>query len=393
MHATCLFTHYLSRLLSAWLLLSPAAFAECITPPNSGDWPAGIPGEHGFATTPLQTAINTFNNSDTNLHALLVERAGILLLECYRSGPDAPITRRYGLALPLTGSTDFDGNTLHDQRSISKSVVSLLYGMALAEQKAPPLDRPVLSDHPNLTPAWQHSEPPLTYRHLLGMTAGLDWQEWGHGLFSSNETALYWRRDLVDYVLDRDRVANPGTRFSYNGGASALLAAALEQRSQQTLSALAAKRLFAPLGITRFEWAEDLHGRPLAFSGLRLRPRDMLKIGRLVNQRGQWQGQQLVRAEWIDEITAAHIDTDVALFSLDGRPVHYGYQWWTGTVAVAGREQRWVAAIGNGGQRLLLIPALQLGLMLQGGDYGSADIQRRENQLVLQLLATVTQQD
>ncbi|SDS14654.1 CubicO group peptidase, beta-lactamase class C family [Halopseudomonas sabulinigri] len=383
----------INSLLAALLLQSAGALADCVTPPANADWPTAPAGQHGFTAAQLQVALNTFNEPDTNLHALLIERDGELLLECYRSGKDTPITRRYGLPLPFTGSSEFDADELHDQRSISKSVVSLLYGIALAEQQAPPLDRPVLKDYPSITPVWQHSEPPLTYRHLLGMTAGLDWQELGHGLFSSDETPLYWRRDLAAYVLERDRVASPGTRFTYNGGATALLAATLEQRSQQTLTALAADRLFAPLGITRFEWAEDARNRSLAFSGLRLRPRDLLKIGRLVNQRGQWHGQQLVSADWIDKITAAQITTDIDLFSLDGKSVQYGYQWWSGTVQVAGREHRWVAAIGNGGQRLLLIPALQLGLVLQGGDYGSAEIQRRENQLVLQLLAAMTRQD
>jgi CubicO group peptidase (beta-lactamase class C family) len=123
----------------------------------------------------------------------------------------------------------------------------------------------------------------------------------------------------------------------------------------------ARKVLFEPLGITDWEWTNDVRGRPLAFAGLRMRPNDLIRIGRMVLNHGQWKGQQIVPADWLNDSTRAHLDT--------GDGLQYGYQWWAGKVDAMGAKHDWSAGFGNGGQRLFLIPDLDMMIVMTAGDY------------------------
>ena len=137
---------------------------------------------------------------------------------------------------------------------------------------------------------------------------------------------------------------------------------------------LAREQLFEPLGITRWEWAADLRDRPLAFAGLRLRPRDLAKLGRLALAHGRWRERQVVPEAWIAESLRPHIRTGISGMSDPPVALSYGYQWWTGSVRWRGRELPWSAAVGNGGQRLYVVPELDLCVVTTAGGYGELEI-------------------
>ena len=167
--------------------------------------------------------------------------------------------------------------------------------------------------------------------------------------------------------------APASTVFNYNGGGTAVLAQILVDHTGMELPEFARKYLFEPLGITDWEWTGDLRGRPLAFAGLRLRPLDLARIGQLVLQHGQWEGKQIVPADWIAESTRPHIDA--------GYGLQYGYQWWLGKVDALGGAHDWSAGIGNGGQRLYIVPDLDLVVAITAGDYNQPEIGRLDAQL------------
>ena len=121
--------------------------------------------------------------------------------------------------------------------------------------------------------------------------------------------------------------------------------------------------MFEPLGITDWQWMTYNNGALAAASGLRMRPRDVLKLGQLVLAKGAWNGRQVVPAEWIEQSTRPQTDAADFLF--------YGYQWWTGRALVDGRELPWVAGFGLGGQRLFIVPALDLVVVITAGRYAS----------------------
>jgi CubicO group peptidase (beta-lactamase class C family) len=117
------------------------------------------------------------------------------------------------------------------------------------------------------------------------------------------------------------------------------------------------------------------NGDPVAASGLRLRPRDIAKLGRLVLDRGAWQGKQIVSAGWLEQSTASQIAVE--------DQVDYGFQWWLGRSLIDGREIRWSAGIGWGGQRLFLVPEQDLLVVVTAGLYDRPDLQDQLGRTVL----------
>jgi CubicO group peptidase (beta-lactamase class C family) len=143
-----------------------------------------------------------------------------------------------------------------------------------------------------------------------------------------------------------------------------VLAALLRQSTGQPIDALARADLFAPLGITDVDWYHLPSGAPVASSGLRLRPRDLIKIGQLVLDRGVWHGAQIVPADWIAAATSPQINGEDLYF--------YGYQFWLGRSFVGGRQVDWSAGFGYGGQRLFIVPSLDLVVLIHAGLYRSS---------------------
>lgn len=288
-----------------------------------------------------------------NLHAVLVLQHGKLALSRYFEGTDEHWGR------PL-GKVTFSAETLHDVRSISKSVVGLLYGQALAEGVVPALDSPVLDafpDHADL--AKDERRQRLRWSHVLGMTMG---QEWNEDLPYSDprnsEIAMERSADRYRYVLERPMVAEPGAKWRYSGGATALLGHMIARGSGQPLLAYAQERLFGPLGIAQVEWTLGTHGEAAAASGLRLRAPDLARLGQLVLDHGQWQGRRVVPADWLDASLQARVP------AWEG--YHYGYHWFV-VPRAEGLPTR--MALGWGGQRLVVMPAQGVVYVIFMGNY------------------------
>ncbi|WP_459204396.1 serine hydrolase domain-containing protein (plasmid) [Ralstonia pseudosolanacearum] len=350
----------------------------CDAPASLGDgWPvASSPAAAGFDTAGLCEVMRGMVGGTANFHGLIVARHGRLVAEAYRPGKDERVKDLFRTARA------FDPATLHDIRSISKSVTSLLWGIAQAQGKTPPLETPALSLFPDLVALDRDGREAITLSQMLSMTSGLAWNEWrATSLLDNDEFGLFWRGSQVRYTFDRPMAAPAGTRFDYNGGNTAVLAQILAERVGMSLPEFARQALFEPLGITNWEWVADYRGRPLAFAGLRLRPRDLARIGQMVLQHGQWQGRQIVPAEWIAESTRPRIDT--------GQGLQYGYQWWLGKVEAAGAQQAWIGGIGNGGQRLWIVPGLDMVVVATAGDYNQHAIWRQVEALFRQVMATV----
>jgi len=357
--------------LLAWTLLPATVLAA---PPMQACDAPRIEAA-GFAAPTLCAVLEAPARDGANVHAIVVLRHGALVAERYYQGRDRSIWS------PFARTVQFDANTRHDLRSVSKSVTSLLWGIAQGEGRMPALGTPVLDLYPELADLKTAGRDAITVRQLFTMTSGLAWEEPIRYGMGNDETGLYWRSSQARYLFDRPLVPG-GAVFNYNGGATAVLADILARRTGMLIEDYAQQKLFGPLGITDWEWQKDVRRRPMAFAGLRLRPRDLATIGQLLLQRGQWQGKQLVPEKWIAESLQPHVET--------GDGLQYGYQWWSGTVDASGGKHRWYAGFGNGGQRLYIVPTLALVVVSTAGGYDDAGSGRHAGALFRSIAGSLT---
>lgn len=327
------------------------------------DWERISPEAAGFAAD-LQQRLDAAMASGLlrNMHAVAVARDGKLVAEAYGAGEDEHMGDSIGHVV-------FGPEVLHDLRSVTKSVVGLLYGIALERGLAPGLDTPIIeafSEYAEL--AKDEARRRITVRHALSMTMGLEWDEsLPYSDPRNNEIAMELAADRYRFALDRPIVEPPGQRWIYSGGAVALLGAVIARGTGMDLTEFAREALFAPLGIKDFAWWRGADGVPAAASGLRLTARDLLRTGAMVLDGGRMAGRQIVPQDWIAQSFA------LATKAWDG--VGYGYLWYLGQSVVPGLggPRGWVAGFGYGGQRLYLMPEANIAVVTFAGDYGKPD--------------------
>ena len=335
-----------------------ASAASCGEVPAAADgWKTAAPDSVGLNVRLLcQWAESRVAGPRDNTHAVLVVRHGTLVFERYFAGED----ESWGNPL---GQVSYDRTKPHDIRSISKSITSLLVGIALDQKKITSLDQPVLDFFPEYIDLRTPEKQRIQLRHLLTMTSGLAWDESiPYSNPENSEIRMTFAPDPYRYVLEQVVATPPGVKFNYSGGSTALLAAVVQKVTGQSIDQFARAALFESLGITEFEWAKMPNGDPSAASGLRLRPRDLAKIGQLVLARGVWNGRRLVSAAYIDEATKPHAAAPYFF---------YGYQWLLHRSLVGGRVVEWIAGYGLGGQRLFIVPSFDLVVVVTAGLYAS----------------------
>lgn len=327
--------------------------------------------EVGLRHEPLEqlTAAIRQGTEYRNIHALLIAKDHRLVYEEYFAGED-----EHGRLGPL-GRVAFDRDTRHDLRSVTKSIVSALVGIAVASGAIRSVDDPLLAYFPEYAgdakPEWRA----ITIRHALTMSAGLRWDEMSPAGGTSANTMARMNRspDLIRFIFEQPVIHAPGTRWTYNSGLTQLLGEVVQRATGEPIVEYARARLFAPLGITDVEWMPN-SGRTStdADSGLRLRARDLAKLGLLFAQGGRWHDRQIIPAGWI----AASLARSVALpdsvveYSQDASgEVGYGYQWWHARFAMPYGRFTAHRAMGNGGQTIMVSPELGLVAVVFAGRY------------------------
>jgi len=321
-------------------------------------WQRTTLAEAGFAPDTSERIEKAFAAGELQgLHGLVVLRHGKIALEHYFTGAD----ETWGDSL---GVVTFDAGRLHDLRSVSKSIVGLLYGIALAEGLVPKPEASLLASFPEYPDlAADTARQRLTIAHVLTMTMGMEWDEsLPYSDPRNSEIAMENAPDRYRFILDRPIVRPPGEAWTYSGGATALLGHLIAKGSGRSLGDFARERLFSPLGIDEFSWIKGSNAREAAASGLRLKPRGLAAIGQMLLDKGSHEGRQIMPAGWLKQSLTPHTRTR------DG--LGYGYQWYLG------RDQSgepWYGAFGNGGQRLVVAPRQQLVIAITAGNYNKPD--------------------
>jgi CubicO group peptidase (beta-lactamase class C family) len=328
------------------------------------DWRPASPSDAGFAPD-LASRIDQFIQAGRahNIHGVVVVRRGRMVLERYYEGDDQ-VRDNNGRA--RFERVTFSAERSHELRSVTKSIVGLLYGIALSEGKVPALDQPLLAQFP------QYGDLPdmaqrrrWTIAHAITMTLGVDWnEEVSYEDPRNGQTAMEAAPDRYRYVLERPIVAEPGERWIYNGGATALVGKILENGVKQALPDYARTVLFDPLNIGPTDWRIGRDGERNFASGLGMRPRDLALIGQMLLDSGRAAGRQIVPAAWLEDSFKPAVRIN------DRR--QYGRHWYLGNAAFGPegqRRARWVGAMGNGGQRLIVFPELDLVVVITAGNY------------------------
>lgn len=338
-------------------------------------WTIASPGSVGMdGERPCGIAARLALRS-SEVHSVVVARHGRLVFEQYFTGIDQPWGHK-------EGRIEFTATTKHDMRSASKSVTSLLVGIAIDRKLIAGVDERVTKFFPERQSVKSAGWDAITLRHLLTMSSGIQWDEalpWTDP--NNDEPHLAFDADPIGYVLAKPIAAPPDTLWTYNGGGTNVLGNIIEQVSGKPLEAFARETLFQPLGITDLEWKSYENGKIAAAAGLRLRPRDAAKIGQLVLDRGRWKEQQIVPADWIAQSIVPRFQA-VGYF---GGTLFYGYQWWMGRSLSDGKEVKWVGAFGWGGQRIIIVPDLDLVMMTTAAQYG----QPKEGLAAMDILANI----
>lgn len=361
-----------------------------LTPPVQRDdgWAVASLGQAGFDETAMLELTRAIRGGDyPETHAVVVEHAGRLVYEAYFKGED----ERWGKRL---GHVFFDAETLHDLRSVTKSVTTALLGIALGGDYQAALDRPLVQYFGDLKGKFGPGVGQVTLRQVLTMTAGLEWNEMEVPYTNSDndEIRMSYTRDPVAMVLGRPLRDPPGTKWYYNGGLTQVVAGIIERETGKPIDEFAEDVLFEPLGITRYEWlgsrAWPRGSSPSAASGLRLRARDLAKIGSLMLHEGRWNGRQVIPAEWI-QLSIERSVQDIP-WGPDGA-IGYGFMWYPGrTLGESGYEI--VGAMGNGDQRIYIMPEQKIVVTVFGGLYNRRDI-RNGSRILAKVMAARGQAD
>ena len=262
--------------------------------------PRSTPEAEGIASSAILDFLREADAQLDSLHSVMVVRHGRVVAEGW--------WKPYAAEYP------------HLMFSVSKSFTSIAVGLAIAERRLT-LDDLVVDLLPDDLPAEVTPRlATLSVRHLLTMTTGHATDTVSLADESHGEN---WARTILAQPLD----FTPGTHYVYNSGASYLLSAILQRLTGERLLDYLTPRLFEPLGIASASWQSCPRGIDAGGWGLSITTEDLAIFGQLLLQRGEWNGRQLVPAEWIEEATSAQVDTSATDHDLDGRQ-GYGFQFW-----------------------------------------------------------------
>jgi CubicO group peptidase (beta-lactamase class C family) len=312
-------------------------------PPRLDDgWEVSRLREAGFDEAALERLVQRIVDSEPTapraplIHSILIARHGKLVLEEYFFG--------------------YDRTQAHDTRSLGKTFASVMLGGAMLAGD------PIAPESLIAPESADPRKARITLAHVLTHTTGLacddnDDNSPGNEDVLQNQTAQpdWWR-----YTLDLSMVYEPGTHYAYCSGGMNLAAYALTRASRTWLPALFDRTVARPLGFGRWYWnlmptLEGYQG-----GGMRILPRDLLKVGVAYLSGGVWRGKRIVSREWVERSTVNQVAPGV------GKD---GYAWHLSTLKVGEREYREYEGNGNGGQLLILVPELDLAVVFTAGNY------------------------
>jgi CubicO group peptidase (beta-lactamase class C family) len=328
-------------------------------------WQTGSLTEVGFDPDYFDSLMKDLVSIDGhNLHSLLIVKDGKLVFEEYFSG------EKFNLA-QFIGETGFDRTDTHNLCSVTKSFTSAILGIAIDQGYIQSVHQHVSEFFPEYSMMFVDSpwKETLTLEDLLTMRSGVDWDDESTSYYDSTNDMyqLFTSENPIEYILSKDVIMEPGTRFQYKNSNTNLIGEIIHRTTGMRIDTFSEKFLFRKLGIDDFEWQMISPDMVFTSGDLRLRPRDMAKFGFLFLSGGRWKDEQIISLEWIEQSTKKQVDLSTGEDQVswaDG----YGYQWWQWD-SVNGVEFQAYFASGWGGQWIIIAPDTNLVVVSTAGNY------------------------
>jgi CubicO group peptidase (beta-lactamase class C family) len=329
------------------------------------DWQVSTPEREGLDARAIAQLDEEFRAGKHGyVDAMLIIRNGRMVFEAYYENDyrtiNADLVR--GESGPwnyydVNWHPFYKGSDLHTMQSSTKSFMSVLVGIAIARGELPGVDATL----GELLPHRQIADPQkaaITLDNILSMRPGFEWDEDVSYFDPRNDaTRVESTDDWVAYLLDKPLAQDQGAVFKYNSTNTQLMSEMVSTATGRALDEYAEELLFGPIGIADYFWKDAPEGFKDAAGGLYLKPRDLARFALLIERDGEWNGEQILPAEWVARSAQPYVrDTYPADPDFD---VGYGYQWWVYNDGSDG-EPVMYGSWGWGGQFALIAPELDL---------------------------------
>jgi CubicO group peptidase (beta-lactamase class C family) len=357
---------------------------------TSKDWPKATPKEFSIDATKLAAFDADIASGKYGLvDSMLILRCGTAVYD--KSYPH-DYAQIYGERAKKEGplnhdmhgpynyfSTNFhpfyNGSDMHTMQSISKTVTSVTLGIArMRNEFTASLDAPIVQFFSGRKIAnLDDRKKRITLRHLLTMTAGIEWHEdLPYDDPKNSADIMEASHDWAQYVIDLPMADEPGKTFVYNSGATILVAQIFKKVTGKNVDEYAAEHLFKPLGM-RYFWKHTPTGLPDTEGGLYLSAHDLAKIGQVFLKGGMWEKKEVVSSAWIKDSVSPHVN-------VPGGDWKYGYQWWLQSFGSNPEDVAWTGR-GFGGQQLIALPEYDIVAVFTGWDILPSDEKHSHDQL------------
>ena len=299
---------------------------------NDG-WELSTPAQERIDETALREIYKYYHESADlwAVRSLLVFRNNKLVAETYTKNT-AEITQH----IPIWSCT--------------KQVMGILTGIAIEQGMIDDVNDPVQKYLPEEI-ARHPDKGAITIQQLLQMESGIAFSNDGF----NGESAKLLREipsNSLDFILGLPFSYAPGLQCHYNDGDPHLISAILQKQTGITTKDWANEALFSKINFQNYHWEVYKDGITMGAFGISTTPREMARIGHLVLNKGNWNGQQIVNSAWIDEMTSSKVS--VEKFNYPGQPFSFGYLWWVD-------ESRGIVFMGgHGGQFVIVKPSKNL---------------------------------
>lgn len=348
------------RVVSAVLLLAVTAFGQ-------NDWRRATPESVGLDSSRLNAMEAAIQAGEfKKIGSVLIARHGQLVYEKYFEG---------------------DVAMLRDTRSATKSIASLLVGLAIQDKKLNGVDAKILDLLPEHRRKLQNPDPrkeKITVEDLLTMSSPLECDDWNDAS-RGNEERMYLVEDWAQFILDlpirgRMRIGEAeekpkyGRYFSYCTGGVFILSEVLTKATGLRADRYAEQKVFGALGIANAMWVYSPLNIPQTGGGLRLSSPDLLKIAQLYLDGGKWKGRQIINEEWVKTSTTPHAEIS--------DQQEYGYLWWLQSFKTGEVSYSAFFMSGNGGNKVAGFPTLDMAVAITSTNYNTRGMHEQTDRLL-----------